>query len=267
MNAILAIDAAWTASQPSGVALVKQGPACWECVAVAPSYDSFVGIGNGTPVNWNARKSPRGSQPDPAKLLDVAHRLLGSTRVSLVTVDLPVATIPIADRRVADNSLSRAFGQNGCGTHSPNSDRPGLVGIALKDGFAGNGFPIAAADCPVGTPHRLVEVYPHPALLRLLNVTFRVCYKVSKRRDYWQGCMNPRRKRYLLKSFRNILDALKDNIASIDVPLPRPGLSFAFLKRFEDALDALICAWVGIMYLAGRAQPYGDNTAAIWNPL
>ena len=36
------------------------------------------------------------------------------------------------------------------------------------------------------------------------------------------------------------------------------------LKRFEDTLDALVCAWVGACYLAGHAECYGDAAAAIW---
>ncbi len=59
-------------------------------------------------------------------------------------------------------------------------------------------------------------------------------------------------------------------IDGIDLPLPAgadldaagPGK----LKRFEDALDSLICAWTGVVYLAGRCQTFGDCEAAIWTP-
>jgi predicted RNase H-like nuclease len=37
-------------------------------------------------------------------------------------------------------------------------------------------------------------------------------------------------------------------------------------KTYEDALDALVSAWVGMKYLEGNATPYGDSTAAIWIP-
>jgi len=30
--------------------------------------------------------------------------------------------------------------------------------------------------------------------------------------------------------------------------------AFSSLKRYEDALDGLICAWVGMRYLAGEAR-------------
>jgi hypothetical protein len=38
------------------------------------------------------------------------------------------------------------------------------------------------------------------------------------------------------------------------------------LRRFEDAIDALIWAWVGVGYPEGNARPGGDKTAAIWCP-
>jgi predicted RNase H-like nuclease len=43
-------------------------------------------------------------------------------------------------------------------------------------------------------------------------------------------------------------------------------ISASGLKRYEDALDALVCAWVGAKYLLGEAVAYGDGTAAIWVP-
>ena len=38
------------------------------------------------------------------------------------------------------------------------------------------------------------------------------------------------------------------------------------MKAFEDALDAIVCAWVAICVLEGRAEPYGDEESAIWIP-
>jgi len=39
------------------------------------------------------------------------------------------------------------------------------------------------------------------------------------------------------------------------------------LKAYEDALDAIVCAWVAICALEGRAAPFGDDASAIWIPL
>ena len=39
------------------------------------------------------------------------------------------------------------------------------------------------------------------------------------------------------------------------------------LKAYEDALDAIVCAWIAICALEARAVPFGDETSAIWIPL
>ncbi len=62
-----------------------------------------------------------------------------------------------------------------------------------------------------------------------------------------------------------IRDALSAEIDGIDLPIP-DACTKARAKRHEDALDALVCAWVGARDVEGRATPYGDETAAIWCP-
>ena len=51
MTTILGIDAAWTAHEPSGVALVRFDGGSWRCVAVAPCYASFIALAGGLPVD------------------------------------------------------------------------------------------------------------------------------------------------------------------------------------------------------------------------
>jgi predicted RNase H-like nuclease len=38
------------------------------------------------------------------------------------------------------------------------------------------------------------------------------------------------------------------------------------LKSYEDALDGVVCAWVGTTYLSGEVEPIGDDMGAIWKP-
>jgi hypothetical protein len=53
----------------------------------------------------------------------------------------------------------------------------------------------------------------------------------------------------------------------ISTRLPDPAtLRPGSMKGYEDAIDALICCWVGAEFLMGRAKPYGDTDAAIWIP-
>ena len=266
MPAILAIDAAWTNTQPSGIALVVQKSDGWHCVAVAPSYGSFLDLAEGEAVPWGA-DAIHGGAPDPSALLDASTAMAGQD-VTLVTVDMPVSTAPIAGRRAADQAISDTFGNKGCSTHSPSDERPGEVGRTFYDGFVAEGFSLATTATEGITANQLAEVYPHPALLTLLDVDYRVPYKISKALKYWPKTAVPQRIGSLITVYGQMLAALKSRILNVDLVLPGAGAvpTLSQLKRYEDALDALVCAWVGTEYCAGHAVPYGDSTAAIWVP-
>lgn len=265
MTTILGIDAAWTVGEPSGIALVQQLTSRWRCIAVAPSYAAFTSLVEGHAPDFSRRAA--GSAPRAASLLQAAKKLAGEP-VALVTIDMPVATGPILRRRVADQEVSRKFGARWCSAHSPGLVRPGALGAELSSQFSAQGYPIATFGTPSGTAHRLVEVYPHPALLTLLKRERRVPYKVSKSSSYWKGVSVTERIARLLHEFANIRRGLAQDIDDITIDLPRAEetKTLAALKPFEDALDALVCCWVGTQYLAGAAHPLGDDSAAVWCP-
>jgi predicted RNase H-like nuclease len=268
MTSILALDPAWTATEPSGVALLQEVKDRWRCVALSPSYSQFVELANGTPVDWT--KSPSAGRPDVDALMGASRTLLDGEAVELVTVDMPVALTPIRKRREADAAVSQKFGSKGCSTHSPSEVRPGEIGSALTERFRELGYPVATVETPVGTTFVLAEIYPHPALLHLLGKDFRYKYKIGRASEYWPDKTPADRRRRIVKNWRKVLDQLAPTIAKIDLPLPAKTDLEDFpstqLKRFEDALDALIGGWVGIKYLEGDCTAYGDESAAIWIP-
>jgi predicted RNase H-like nuclease len=103
-----------------------------------------------------------------------------------------------------------------------------------------------------------------------MHASYRVPYKVSKAGRYWPTVPPSERRRKLVETWDEILRALGDTISGADLPLPTPDeaeiLRTSVLKRYEDALDALVCGWVGVQYLQGLCTAYGDGTAAIWTP-
>jgi predicted RNase H-like nuclease len=265
MSAVLGIDAAWTPTQPSGVALVRRARHGWTCVALAPSYAAFFALAEGRAIDWDARAA--GEAPDPVRLLESGGRLVGPDRIRCVAVDLPLASTEITGRRAADDAVVREFGgARRCGTHSPTPTRPGRLATTLRDGFAAAGFRLATATTAPGTPDALLEVYPHPAIMRLCGLGERARYKLARRRRYWPGDTPERQTARILGEWRRISGALTTRFAGICLPAAARLSSLGALKGYEDALDALVCAWVGVRYLAGRAHACGDDTAAIWIP-
>lgn len=267
MKIILGIDAAWTHAEPSGVALIEldENKEC-RSLATAPSYDSFVGLAEGTRIDWN---QPRfaGSTPDVGILLAAAEKLARKP-VDILAVDIPVATIPITKRREADQKISQEFGGRWCSAHTPSLTRPGRLGATLSSELHSAGYPLLTGGLNEPVGKGLLEVYPHPALLSLLNRSQRVPYKVSKSNRYWPRETVSNRIGNLLAEFEAIYAALAISIDNLPFHLPKPEqvAAIANLKRYEDALDSLVCAWVGAQFLLGRTVALGDATAAIWCP-
>ena len=265
-DVVLGIDAAWTAHQPSGVALVQRKGSHWQCTALAPSYDSFLAFAYGQPQD-PATKA-RGSEPDPEALLQASKQLTGKP-VSCVSVDMPLATTPITGRRAADNAVSSRFGTRGCTVHSPSAQRPGAIADRLRGNLATLGCSLHTTSANRDLP-ALIEVYPDVALLALLGREYRVPYKVSRSLQYWKSeQLSPaERITRLLQEFRAIRAGLDQHIAAIPLMIPEASevKTLASLKPIEDILDALVCAWMGIEHLQGRSSGLGDSDAAIWVP-
>jgi predicted RNase H-like nuclease len=266
MTVILAIDAAWTDKQPSGVAVVQKIRNHYVCKGLAASYDSFHQLALGTPVDWLSK--PKGSKPRINQLLADASTLAGGKNIDLVTIDMPVATIPFDTRRGGDNLLSKDWGAQKCAVHSPTKERPGKLGRKLSTDFEKAGYPVATASTKPGTKKHLVEVYPHPPVVQLMNEEERVPYKTRNSNNYWPGYSVDQRKKFLRDLHFYLLNILKTKIDGVEFEIPPldeiPGIGM--MKMYEDSIDALVCAWVGMMYIDKKIVAYGDNTSAIWIP-
>jgi predicted RNase H-like nuclease len=136
MRAVLGIDAAWTTTQPSGVALAVERSNGWRMIAAAASYQRFHARADRRPP---PEQRPSGSEPDAMALLLSASVLCGAP-LDLVAIDMPLALTPIVGRRLADDEVSRAYGARKCGTHSPGAKRPGRLSDALREGFEDAGY-------------------------------------------------------------------------------------------------------------------------------
>jgi predicted RNase H-like nuclease len=262
MTVVLGIDAAWTLGNASGVALVMRDGDGWRLAAVETSYKGFIARADGQPATT---ERPKGSPVDADALLAAAARL-ALAPVDLVTVDMPLSHAPIDERRASDDAVSRSYGgKKKAGTHSPVPDRPGPVSLALNAGFTAAGYPLRTLE--LKTPG-LIEVYPHPALIELMSAPMRLCYKATKTLKYWPDQDRAQRRASLLAVWDAIVTALDLEIAGVSAALRESGWASTgwSMKAHEDKLDAVVCAYVGICALEGRAIPFGDKTSAIWIP-
>ncbi len=263
MALILGIDAAWTETGSSGIALLATRNGVRTVLAANSSYAEFLGS------TANGRQSAR--MPDAKLLLQRAENIAGAT-VDLVGIDMPIANKKINGRRVADNAISIAFGAQWASTHSPSETRPGAYGEYIANSFARAGYQLATDHLRVAEGRALVEVYPLVGLVRLMNATVRPAYKTAKISKYYGDSVpslsKEQRMKRLLETWAEIITALGHEITNFHFDLPAfPLRTVAELKSFEDKLDAIISAWVGACVIEKRADPYGNDDSAIWAPI
>ncbi|WP_081687933.1 DUF429 domain-containing protein [Rhizobium mesoamericanum] len=262
MTTILGIDAAWTATQPSGVALVSSTPGNWRLIFAGSSYRHLLAHADEQLISTSR---PSGSVAEAAALLAAAGKIAGAP-VDLVAVDMPLSLEPITSRRVSDNLVSVAYGGRHCSTHTPSAIRPGKISDDLRWGFERCGYGLLTTE-EVGVPG-LLEVYPHPALVELMSAKKRLPYKQGKTRSYWPAESPANRRTKLFETWRAIVAGLDQEFPGASVVLELPPFEAPAwrLKAFEDMLDAVICAWVGKCVFEGTAAPFGDDASAIWIP-
>ena len=172
LRAVLGIDAAWTATEPSGVALAVETDGGWRLAAVEAGYDHFLERADGADPGLGR---PRGASAEAAKLVAAVSRLVGRAP-DCVAIDMPVGPNPIVGRRACDDAISRLYGARKAAVHSPGALRPGPISDALSAGFAALGFPVCVAPPASG----LIEVYPHAALIEFMGEPERLPYKAAK---------------------------------------------------------------------------------------
>jgi predicted RNase H-like nuclease len=190
----------------------------------------------------------------------------------VVGLDAPLLVENPTGRRPCEAQLTRAFGPQHAGTYPSNT---GLAPFA--DG--GRAFALArrhhldidATVVPRPGQRRALEVYPHSAAVAVFDLDRILAYKARKGRT--------------LESRRAALDRLVELMSSLagrpDVPRLTSADAFAglreqiaevttgaALRRLEDPIDAILCAYVALLFLAGRTCVIGDSaTGAIVTPV
>lgn len=258
MTVILGIDAAWTKNGSTGIALITSERGRFRLITAVSSYRAFVERAYGV-----AEYAMVGL-PDVTVLLDSARCLAGAN-VDVVAVDMPMSKVEFDSRREADQKISKEFGRYKAGTHSPSVVRPGALGRHISESFRCLGLPLVTGMADIRSP-ALIEVYPHTALIRLMRCGERRKYKAGKSKDYWENNTIAERISLLVEEWRLIVEALSAEIDDVTLNLPSGFQTLAAMKEYEDRLDAIVSAWVGMKFSAGEAEPFGDKNAAIWVP-
>ena len=216
----IGIDLAWSDRNPSGVAAIRDGR------LVASS----------------------GGLRKMSEILDFVGEHLSRRNGSIVAVDAPLRVPNETGTRPCDRALSADWRPYQAGAYPANRKllaRDGVVrGEALTAALSER-FKFYESDViPRRTQARLVcEVYPHPALVSLFGLDRTLKYKRGRGRPLEERWSEFDRYRKLLRRLRKADPRLRRTrrlLKSTEVY----GLRGAALQAYEDALDAVTCAYI-----------------------
>ncbi len=193
----------------------------------------------------------------------VAEFILAHTKAnSVVAIDASLIVRNESGQRACETLIGRTFGRFGASCHSTNRSRPHwdsgvrLVSYLERAGYE-HGLPLEKMKGRSG--RRLVEVYPHPAMVRLFGLDRILRYK--------KGAVGARRAG--LAELQEHLARLIDPAVGLagSLTLTRllgedlTVLKGSTLKAHEDRLDAVFCAflaWHIWRWGAARNEVFGD---------
>ncbi len=157
--------------------------------------------------------------------------------LAVVAVDAPLVVPNETGQRLAERLIGRAYGAYGAGAHTSNRGTFGgaesrAMTLARRFGWE--------VDPDAGPDHgrtRCIEVYPHPALVGLFGLPYRLDYKKGATARRLPGFLSLVG---LLESIPELGLASSPRWAELRRTLcePQPGDP----NRWEDEVDAILCA-------------------------
>lgn len=157
-------------------------------------------------------------------------------RLAVVAVDAPLVVPNETGQRVAERLIGRAFGGFGASAHTSNRGRlggqePRALRLARQHGWS------VDPALPPGGATVCLEVYPHPAMIALFGLEYRLDYKKGSTQRRAPGFVALVRHLEGVGELR-LADAPRWAELRRIVAAPQPG----DLNRIEDELDAILCA-------------------------
>jgi len=183
-----------------------------------------------------------------------------------LSIDAPLIIKNATGQRDCERELSQEYGSRYASCHTSNTTLYPNAASTILSNY------LSKADYKhLGSPeseHWQIECYPHPALIEIFDLSERLPYKKGRVAERKQGQVNlANHLKSLEKS--NTLKLTIDNASEIFLEENHiQSIAGTSLKRNEDALDSIICAYVGALYaMMAPHQIFGNiETGYIYVP-
>ncbi|NCC31759.1 MAG: DUF429 domain-containing protein [Chloroflexia bacterium] len=235
----LGLDLAWSARNPSGLAVLRGG------------------LHGATLV-------------EPPRLITALDDLVAYMLAqigdgpAILAVDAPLCVPNLTGQRPAEAALARTFRAYEAAAHPANRrllnrDGTGVRGERLLERLAPYGFLPVTCPGPTASGRLVTEVYPHPAMIALFGLNKTLKYKSRPGRDHNQRVEAWHTYQQHLRLLTNTDPSLNGHLVLLEPDVAT--LRGHRLKAYEDQIDALFCAYIGLYahrWGEARCQVFGD---------
>ena len=195
------------------------------------------------------------------------------TGPAIVAIDAPLRVPNLTGRRPAEAALAAAFRANEAGPLPANRQllaRNGTVrGEDLVARLGELGFTYSDHIAANEARRVVVEIFPHPAMIAIFGLARTLKYKLKPGRTRATRLQAWRDYQAHLRALAQADPPLQFDLALLEVDLA--GLGPSALKGYEDRIDALFCAYIGLYacrWGATRCQTFGSlEEGSIFTPV
>lgn len=163
-----------------------------------------------------------------------------------LSIDAPLIINNVTGQRDCERELSQEYGARYASCHASNTTLyPNAASTTLAQSLSKAGY------FHLGNPEKekwQIECYPHPALIEIFNLPERLPYKKGTVAKKKQGQVNLANHLKSLESSAILKLTFDDTCTAFldeDHIRLQAGSS---LKQNEDALDSIVCAYIGALY-------------------
>lgn len=177
-----------------------------------------------------------------AEILDWIDSQVNPQEAAMIAVDAPTLIPNATGTRLPDRLTHQYFGRYHAGCYPANLGRPFAertieFGLRLEK----RGFQHAPSIIPQQPGRYQIEVFPHPAMVHLFQLSQIIKYKKGNLAAKRAGL--EKLQFYIQTVLPNLIPALDiTDLSLLTLPASITGKA---LKAIEDQLDSLVCAYIG----------------------